>query len=183
MIIGTEENSIPQEEQENTITDRQWLANYLHLEPDDDFFSLMGDFVLYWSLFEKVFFDKDCTSDKLENWNEPFVIDEANCEAFISTLRKWYLNPDGRENNSAIRKLYHDREKPNKKYLIDGMKSSNMADRKRAIAIVVFRYRNNMFHGEKEIAENVGRYRELFFFANRFLRDCLKAKIERKNAG
>jgi len=171
-----------QDEEEVPETDRQWLAHHLHLESDDELFSLLSDFVLLWSLFENEFFDKNCKSGKLEKWVAPFQLSNDFCNDCIKTLKGWYLNHDGSENKTMMQTLYHNRTRPDKRILIKGLESDDVSSRIRSVTIAVYRYRNNMFHGEKEVAEHADRYRELFTFANRFLRECLQAKSKNGDA-
>lgn len=182
-ITGNIQVSFNQDEEEVFENDHQWLAHHLHLESNDEIFTLLSDFVLLWSLFENEFFDKDCKSGKLEKWVAPFQLPDEFCDDCIRTLKGWYLTPNGSENESRMQALYHNSTRPTKSLLISGLESDDISSRIRSIAIAVYRYRNNMFHGEKEVAEHRNRYRELFTFANRFLRECLQAKNKNDNDG
>lgn len=175
--VATQNEEEAPEEMTEAESDSQWLCHYFHLEDNDELFTQLKNFVLFWGLFEKEYFNKHCHDNELAEWVPSFTLESHFVNICISQLREWYLNPDGTVNHYLIdNKLYHDAPKGTKDALEEGLESDNDTLQVRAIIIAIYRYRNNLFHGEKDIATNAPHYHELFAFANRFLRKCLEQK-------
>lgn len=114
--------------------------------------SAIADFSLLWSLFENRILNTEGNAANIcaavEDWHGANTLDVAAFAAELAYLRdRYYANGDFTYHFGNLNFRKPDRE-PLVRAVIDG--SDNDPRRlMAAILIIVFRYRNNLFHGEK----------------------------------
>ncbi len=120
---------------------------------NDNFLRKIGQFSLAWGLMEYVYFDNDARIDKIKALSIPTVSEDmANkIHLFREQLRKFIIQHGDTVNEETVRE-----------YLFTEIASSNGVDECLSFLngetddicnclICIFRMRNNLFHGEKDI--------------------------------
>jgi len=128
---------------------------------DRDNVQYILDFVLLWNLFELRYCDKNCTKNKIENLN---YWDISNLNWVFDYFKDRYINNSEKFNNLNFESCL-------KNIIKDNL--SNWTDKEKTILHIIYRFRNNMFHWEKEIY-NIEWQEENFENANKFLYELLK---------
>ncbi len=152
-----------------TISER--LNKFLHVENiDDGRYTEFLHFMILWNLFEARLCKKNFSKK-----NIPDV--QISPEVIESTLQ--YFQGRYTESNCLnYRFLYleNNRESKKDRELIEKVLLGEEKDQTaiiKALKLIIYRYRNNLFHGEKEIA-SLPNQQENFDYANNFLMTCLE---------
>lgn len=151
---------------------RTWINNRLHIVIEDNKYSDVWNFVLLWNLFESQLYDCYYSANKANEINCKLKT-EVETTGILSHFQNRYV-----ENNNTNKKFDKLRLRPNDslelvKNVLLG-KNTDSKDIMTAIVIIISRYRNNLFHGEKAIASLAEQERN-FEVANKFLIACLEA--------
>ena len=166
----------------------EWINRYLHLEGDNIInidgckYADMFYFTILWNLFEARIFDHNMKGDveeiqtKIEN---KIILTALQAEPIIDILLK-YLQDRYIGNSNSYYRFEHlfNGHNDGCKTLLEDVLHGTKTDKKdivTALIISIYRFRCNLFHGEKEIASlpASGVY---FCPANRFIIACLKHK-------
>lgn len=99
-----------------------------------------------------------------------------NCEYFLfqSYFRNRYIANNATTPYYANLRLRHNDNEPLIKDVLLG-KINNESETVLAIIIIIYRYRNNLFHGNKAVVSWIAQ-KDNFIHANRFLIACLESK-------
>ena len=114
--------------------------------------SAINDFAFLWSLFEDRILDRNASIPAIRNvvsqWDEAGTLD-AECYADALTYVRNRYFPDGAESHRfASLNLGAGKHRAMVQVVLDGF-DNDPAACVRALFILVYRYRNNLFHGEK----------------------------------
>ena len=131
------------------------------------------DFTLLWNLFEDIFCDKFCKTDKiisLLSKNRIEVLEQNTINSKINSIFDYFM--DRYKDNEKLEKLNfnkknHERDIKNK---IQNKEVINLdfEEKIQIILFIIYRYRNNLFHGEKDM-RYISYQNENFENANDFL--------------
>lgn len=158
------------------------IMRLVRREADDSYVSeatttAISNFCMLWNIYEATFFHKDYSNKELlkilESDNP--VIRINNIKEPLEYFRRRYmtgkydlnerfrsLDPRGRTAAVQVDKI------------IAGLRdTTNKTNPEFAVLAIIFRLRNNLFHGEKAI-ESLNEQRENFVMANRVLVDLLE---------
>ena len=165
----------------------EWINKNLPISNiDSEEFVEVRNFMILWNLFESRLFNCDFGQNKRN-------IDKIRLEPDIVNQTLQYLTERYTENNNInfrfkyLKFRYRQKECKNdcgcedsrncdykfvKRILLHG--SDDSSETIKAIILIIYRYRNNLFHGEKEI-DLLPNQAEGFIRANKFLIACLDA--------
>lgn len=131
---------------------KQWLQGNLECKSSDInmlYSSKTGlDFLLVWNIFEVKLFDKYCTKDKLHN-----VAIRVSESVRCGELQKFIEHFHYRYHTDKVK--YRNLKHGSSPILIpdevvkNRLQCSTVQDKLHFLLFVLFRYRNNMFHGNK----------------------------------
>ena len=135
------------------------------IEPND--VEEIRDFTLLWNLFENICCNKFAKIDEINNLIDSKIdnFDENN-EIFTETFEYFYQRYQDKYRFIALNFNNKAMEKLASKILSDTYTDKN--NKLKFIMSVIYRYRNNLFHGEKQM-RYIRLQKENFKIANKFL--------------
>ncbi|SDH81998.1 hypothetical protein [Myroides phaeus] len=162
------------------------MINWLNQRYDTSFtennIQSIKDFLLIWNLFEGKFFETSFSIDKLERILKNTDID-INCFLpYLEYFKNRYVNQEDNTINERFRFLHFRRNNRedfvtevllNNKDIPIYIETNTQYEIVLAISIIVYRFRNNLFHGIKNI-QHVAQQEENFVTANGFLRTIIE---------
>lgn len=167
------------------LTPTEWLEKYIdrklfqNVSLNDEKYVEVRNFMLLWNIFEREFFYNEANAGRVwevQNCVEPdrdvlnryfhFLVDTYSVAADFKKL-----NFDYKKDNSYM---------PEHKYGIDVRKilkkdNPSIPERRQACLMIIWRYRNNLFHGGKAISD-IWKQGVIFKEANLFLMSILSNK-------
>lgn len=130
---------------------KQWLAKYFRIEPNDTESYFKNEnvtgFLVMWSIFEKQLFNgflkyRDLVAfskSHLENWNDHLE-------------KEFQYFHDRYQDKALLENLMHDDNYAEITSIVNSLKPMLSKDQKMLFVLyVVYRYRNNIFHGNKGV--------------------------------
>lgn len=149
-----------------------WINSYLHISNiDGQEYVEVRNFIIIWSLFEAKWFDCDFGKNKNNIDNIHLASDIVN--QTLQYLQRRYIT-NGSTNERFMRlRLRNNDDMTSVQCVLLG-RTNNSCDIIKAIIMIIYRYRNNLFHGEKAIA-SLPIQKDNFIYANKFLIACLEA--------
>jgi len=118
----------------------------------DDELSAIVDFSLLWGLFESRVLDTSASAARIcsvaKSWRAADLLDASICEVEISFFRKRYFENGAFTYHFDHLHLRNNDREPLVRSVLDGS-DSDPANCLATALIIVFRYRNNLFHGVK----------------------------------
>lgn len=159
----------------NLQDESQWLSNFIRVELDNEIKERVKNFAILWNLFETFTCNKNADIPKIMAAVDGLDAMEPITNIFTDTYLayfgdRYFLNGQPTEhfqhlnitnvNYSAKVQMVLTRQETDPKEIL------------KALLIIVYRYRNNLFHGEKNVAKLDGQI-ENFSFANNLIIDIL----------
>lgn len=139
---------------EEAISPTEWLNSNVpgFSDLEDKERCAIADFLLLWSLFESKFLDTNGNSkrirDAVEAWNKAGKLDVGTFDQELAYFRDRYYKDGNLSNHFEQLRLRNSDFKPMVQAVIDGSNDDPQACLA-SMLIIVYRYRNNLFHGEK----------------------------------
>lgn len=165
--------------------DYHWITNHLHVDLNKASLKPVLAFLLYWNTFEARLFERNFCTQSLKDDDVILLVDNKIVSDSFAYAKKRYVSTKGNlkqtfdklgfRNLSKNNNKETDDEKFVKEVLLDECPSCKK--QLIAIIIIVYRLRNNMFHGEKSISE-ASRQTTLLKWACRILGECLSQNEE-----
>ena len=157
---------------------RHWINERLAIDASSPQFEHLWNLVVLWNIFEAEVFECHFSVSKISSHVKS--LNSGFLDSSYIWLQNRYLDPNTSKVNNRFNNLRFN--KRYKKYVENILTSqSASADEKQKAAILVInRYRNNLFHGEKCLA-NISSYKDIFPFACVFLQERIKANDLTKN--
>lgn len=151
---------------------RNWINERLAIDTTSPQFEHLWNFVVLWNIFEAEVFECHFSASKISSHVKslnPCFIDSS-----YIWLQNRYLDPNTSKVNNRFNNLRFN--KRYKKYVknILASQSASAEEKLKIVILIINRYRNNLFHGEKSLA-NISSYKDIFPFACTFLQECVKA--------
>lgn len=157
---------------ENTV---KFLEKYLNVKDlDNEALNLVKDFLLLWNIFERVICGKYANKNKFDKAIPHLKeFDDELLESTIKYYKKEYIDFDklqylqfrARKSGIEMEELVTTTlTQPN---------NTSKDDKLKTIIYIIYRYRNNLFHGEKRI-ESLRYQKDIFKVANKILIETLK---------
>lgn len=152
----------------------EWLTIFFqsdgNLEEVD--INSIKDFSLLWNAFEGTFANRRFAINRIEQRINQKNFDQENYNEFLNYFIKRYV-----ENGQTNERFPHLNFRPNdRENLVRDVllgNNQNLNSIVLAITIIVYRYRNNLFHGEKDI-RRIRFQRDNFHHANQFLMQLME---------
>ena len=131
------------------------------------------NFVLLWNIFETRFFENKATGNKV--WRASIKVSKEICVSTFDVIRSRYVSDDGSFTNKyAGLFLGSDKELERRtKEILLAEKELTDEDRNEVCRIVIWRYRCNLFHGNKN-AYYMLEDNKLFEYLNQYLINVLE---------
>jgi len=145
-----------------------WINRRFDVNLNAEQLDVIKDFTLLWNIYENRIFDTHFSIDELERKvrNSRFEIDEF--EAILTYFQNRYV--DGLSTNDRFGYLNFRRN--DRQDLVEGVLLGNVTDNANkiiALGIIVYRLRNNLFHGVKNF-EHLNGQVDNFTNANEYLK-------------
>ncbi len=147
---------------------QKWIREKYNVELSDDIIESIKNFTLLWNIFENRILERHFTTDKLEGWIngkvldfEPFTISYEYFKSryLLERYRFDILFPDTSNDRDRVYSILENQESPNN-------------DKMYALGVIAYRFRNNLFHGNKTMGE-LPNQNENFIHINEILRQFL----------
>jgi hypothetical protein len=149
----------------------QWIDNYLHISINTEEYVEVRNFLILWNIFEAKCFKCNFGRNKSNIQNIHLASDIVN--QTLQYLQRRYIT-NGSTNERFMRlRLRNNDDMTSIQRVLLGL-TNNSCDIIKAIIMIIYRYRNNLFHGEKAIA-SLPMQKDNFINANKFLIACLEA--------
>lgn len=149
----------------------EWINNRFGVNFSDAEIHSVKDFSLYWNVFEDIVCGNNFSIGTVEQSYQNRNFNREDFQPTIDYFRNRYVSNSGL--NEKFPYLYfrnNDRQNFVENVLLEVSDTTN--DVILASTIIVYRFRNNLFHGLKDIAL-INLQRENFETANNFLRKIL----------
>jgi hypothetical protein len=142
-------------------------ADKIEINDIDD----IKDFTLLWNLFEAIFCNKNANMYKIDNIIDRHIdkLIESDYQKTFEYFYDRYKNDDVKFRALKLTKPYQNLVK---KVLDDTFTDKN--NRLKFIMAIIYRYRNNLFHGEKDM-RYIKLQKENFEKTNEFLMSFIEA--------
>lgn len=159
------------------MTENEWLKDFFAIDftyPDLTNIESVKNFSILWNLFERYFCDKNASLKKIQdninklsesNYSFPQII----YDDYYIYSRQRYLS-EGKTNELFESLLFRASDNKYKELLKSILRNSESESKKKVFAcfIIIYRLRNNLFHGSKNIA-TIDEQNENFERANKVL--------------
>ena len=156
----------------------QWLNQKFHAQLNDDIVGELANFLLFWSLFEKRFCKQKTVRISFLQFSETnyktFSIDEINT-AYLFFKERYVLNPNFQNRFDGLKITSEEL----RNFLIESFADENATKlvKVNVCLNIIYRYRNNLFHGSKEISF-IHEQADIFRTSNRLLKYILDTLID-----
>lgn len=181
-----QENEVPPNQNGfSSIIDRRWLEKYapelINLPKENETALLIKRFTFYWMIFEgKALIDRTERDNpkKIEGICKEWV--DFNLKDLDNFCCAWDYFYTRYVNNERFDALFDSEESKKSltckklKKILDSKGALNKHDKALGVLLVVYRYRNRLFHGPKWIKDHLGNQFENFKCANCVLRCAIK---------
>lgn len=173
------------------------LASKFNVSSNDGTFRRMQDFILLWMVFEKEVLalktesrqgDKTAGNRKrvtteLKNLSRHLPVNNINkkiLDRVYSKQKEWYADSNNLDN--ICRTFYLNSEQKNLVKKVFSENSPSSEELFEAVITVVYKYRCNFIHGDKELKDLHTRQYDRFSLYNELLIECItaKGKLNRK---
>ncbi|MCL2413643.1 MAG: hypothetical protein FWC94_00100 [Bacteroidales bacterium] len=155
------------------MTSTEWINQRFEVALTDDDIANVKDFVLYWNVFEHTVCKKNFSIWKVEKIFKKKRFDETNFQFSIKYFRNRYVT-NGKLNDTFFLLKFREEEKHWQNFVEQVLLEKQNCKNNIILAsmIIIYRFRNNLFHGEKEMTA-IDTQKENFETANRFLQTIL----------
>jgi hypothetical protein len=130
----------------NTMID--WINNKFGTNFTENDLKNIKDFSLLWNIFENLVCDRNCTINRIEERLNLIEFQIGDFEVSLNYFKERYrANNNTNERFEFLKIVPNTRKEFVKQILLENDK--NTSNIILALSIIVYRYRNNLFHGEK----------------------------------
>jgi hypothetical protein len=149
----------------------RWINNRFGTDYSEADLNEIKNFTLLWNIYENIIFNTHFTVNQLENEINSRNLDFQQFQSCFNYYQNRYV-----ENNminqrfSYLNFRQNDREQLVRDVLLGAINTDN--DRIFSIGIIVYRLRNNLFHGVKDY-RNLNGQADNFIYANIFIQQFL----------
>lgn len=159
----------------NLQDEEQWISNFISVELDNEIKERVKHFAILWNLFETFTCNKNADIPKIiaavDGFHAMEPITNAFTDSYLTYFEARYI-ANGQPTNHY---QYLNITNANYSTMVERVlrkQEVNPQEILKALLIIVYRYRNNLFHGEKNVAKLNGQI-ENFTYANNLLIDVL----------
>lgn len=165
------------------MTENKWIANFFEINLLDEQLSQIEsvkNFALFWNIFEKYFCDKSANLNKIKSEiyslsDKGFELPDKISLEYYPYFKQKYLTE--KLTNERFERLEFRNTKSDigfknlLKHILENEKSLKK-EKILACFIIIYRFRNNLFHGTKNIA-SIDEQNENFIYANNIIMEFL----------
>jgi hypothetical protein len=145
----------------------EWVNNKYQSNLTEEGLQEIRDFTLLWNILENKVFDTHFSISRLQQFIVAKGLQLGAFDELLTYFRNRYcLNGQINERYAYLNFRENDKEPLVRRVLLGGESTDH--EKILAIGIVVYRYRNNLFHGEKDFAQLDGQT-DNFRNANKFI--------------
>jgi len=148
-----------------------WINNKYGVNLSENELICIKDFSLLWNVFEKEVCDTRCTINKLKDSLRLIQFEMNDFEVYLEYFQNRYIT----DNVTNVRfENLHITSIRTKKFVADVLlgKKIETSEIVFALALIVYRYRNNLFHGVKDILV-INEQEQNFLIANQTIMSIL----------
>lgn len=141
--------------------------------------SFIFNFAMIWNLFEYRCMGKKAQISKVNNLVESLIsINNLDVDTIFNYFKNRYTETDGEFNINGLN--WRSSENTYRAFVIEKFKDNQCSHKDKVITVlyIIFRLRNNLFHGEKNIAI-INEQKRTFVLVNKFLMDLIVLKVNR----
>lgn len=141
--------------------------------------SFIFNFAMIWNLFEDRCMGNFARISEVNNFIESLIsIDNLEVNAIFDYFKDRYKVVDNIYNIESL--LWRSNENTYRDFVIEKFRNTQCShqDKIQAVLYIIFRLRNNLFHGEKNIAI-INEQKRTFVLVNKFLMDLIVLKVNR----
>lgn len=172
-------------ETKNKPGDINWITDYLHVDFKNKLLESVLAFLLYWNTFEARLFERNFRSESVRDDEINIHIEDEIVSDSFEFAKQRYVSPIGTLNTEfkdlGFRNLSKNKEieTEDEKYVREVLLTDSpvIQNRLNAMIIIIYRLRNNLFHGEKSIQKAL-RQTDLLNWACRILGECISQNDE-----
>lgn len=126
-----------------------WINNKFGLDLSEDEISNVRDFSLTWNIYDNLVCQSDFSIARIEQAYSNKVFSENEIRPFFEYFKNRYIeNNNTNERFHYLRFRRNDREEFVRNVLLENI--TDLKSKVLAISIIVYRFRNNLFHGLKD---------------------------------
>lgn len=158
----------------------QWINKKFSASLTDKDYNCVTEFLLLWNLFEDRLFENDFKEDKAKPYitNNIKKLDHDICNKVFEYFKARYTHV---ESGLIIYPLFEKlniRSRDKKEFVERTLvaDSPSMEDKIFASIIIIFRYRNNLFHGLKDVTQ-INYQQSNFITANKMLKTFIESYL------
>ena len=158
----------------------RWINEKFSVSLTDKDYNRLTEFLLLWNLFEDRLFGNNFKIDRAEQYIDDYIgeFDLTECDKVFMYFKNRYTNVNlGIITYPIFERLnfrLNDREDFVKDVLVAD--SPSLRDKILASIIIIFRYRNNLFHGLKDVTQ-INYQQSNFITANRMLKMFIEIRV------
>lgn len=149
----------------------EWINNKFGTNFTENDLKNIKDFSLLWNIFENLVCDRNCTINRIEESLNPIEFQIEDFENHLNYFKERYTADNNTNERFEYLRIVPNARKEFVKQVLLG-NDNNTSNKILALAIIVYRYRNNLFHGEKNFML-LNEQEENFSVANQVLTSIL----------
>jgi len=149
-----------------------WINTKFGLSLSESDLSNVKDFSLIWSIFDRHVCNSGFSITRIEQKYSNMKFDSKEMEFFFDYFKRRYINDIGITNSLFDKLRLRRNDRP--QFVQDVMlgKITDLNSKVLAITIIIYRYRNNFFHGLKDYS-TIDKQDKNFEVANEFLKTII----------
>jgi hypothetical protein len=149
----------------------EWINNKFGTDFSENDIKSIKDFSLLWNIFENLVCNKNCSIKEMEKSLSSVDFKIIDFEDSLTYFKERYISSNNCNERFEYLRIPNDKKEFVKQVLLG--KDNNVSNIILALAIIVYRYRNNLFHGEKNFML-LNKQEENFKNANEVIKSILK---------
>ncbi|EIY25965.1 hypothetical protein HMPREF1062_04307 [Bacteroides cellulosilyticus CL02T12C19] len=159
----------------------QWINRKFSANLTAEAYNILADFLLLWNLFEDRLFENNFTIEKAEHYVNDYIgrFNPDVCNRVFKYFKKRYTDIElGTVSYPLLFEKLNFRANDRKGFVQNMLatESPSLGNKILASIIIIFRYRNNLFHGLKDVTQ-INDQQSNFVTANKMLRMFIETNI------
>jgi len=145
-----------------------WINNKFGLQLSEEDLTSVKDFTLMWNIYDNLIFQSNFTIANAENEYQNVDFEDNELEEIFNYFKNRYIdNGETKDRFDNLNFRPNDRGEFVRDVLLEN--DQEVENKALAITIIIYRFRNNLFHGLKDFRV-IDEQKDNFDNANRFLK-------------